>query len=293
MNEKRNFEKTPKEEMFSEEDDFLELTDEAAPMETGDSDIIMLHEEVSPEPAVGASEADILDLTEDVLLPDEVNDMDLLELLEEASDTAVADDDDDDILDLTEETPITAVNDSAGIRRSQKALSFPAPKNDEDILELSEAAPGEDFSEPATVPAEAAEGDADMEDILMLLEDESTESDKVIPPKESALAPRAKDLLEDGFELGEALDAAIDAEAAADKAAVGAMGMSLADASDENQLATLPVSNTQVEAALERVIERMLGEKMYRLLTAAIEKAVTNEIKRLKKLLASNLSDME
>jgi hypothetical protein len=108
----------------------------------------------------------------------------------------------------------------------------------------------------------------------------------------------ARDLVQDGFELGEALDLAIDKQLVADNDLVAALGLELG--LEEPPEKTGPghfdtgvpsVSAEQLEAAIERVMDRMLGEKIDRLLATAIENAVTREIQRLKRLLSEVLPD--
>jgi hypothetical protein len=51
------------------------------------------------------------------------------------------------------------------------------------------------------------------------------------------------------------------------------------------------VGDEQIEAAIERLIEAKLAEKIDALLNRSIEKAVSSEISRLKRLLTDSLSD--
>ena len=58
-----------------------------------------------------------------------------------------------------------------------------------------------------------------------------------------------------------------------------------------DQPTTFVISQKDLEAAIERVVETKLAAKIDALLTQAIEKAVTTEIDRLKRLLTDTLSD--
>ncbi|MGB5156856.1 hypothetical protein [Desulfobacterium sp. N47] len=55
----------------------------------------------------------------------------------------------------------------------------------------------------------------------------------------------------------------------------------------------LTVSPQQVEAAVERVVRRLLGDKIDSILIEVIERAVTQEIVRLKKVLRVNEEDFD
>ncbi len=55
----------------------------------------------------------------------------------------------------------------------------------------------------------------------------------------------------------------------------------------------LAVSPQQVEAAIERVVQRMLGDKIDAILIEIIERAVTQEIIRLKNILHVNENDLD
>jgi len=58
-----------------------------------------------------------------------------------------------------------------------------------------------------------------------------------------------------------------------------------------DQLPTFDIPQKDLEAAIERVIETKLAAKIDTMLTQGIEKAVTTEINRLKRLLTDTLSE--
>jgi hypothetical protein len=65
--------------------------------------------------------------------------------------------------------------------------------------------------------------------------------------------------------------------------------LATAEDSEDIPMATAAsLSPEQLEAALERLVDKQLGEENNRLLTAAIEKAVTEEMDRLRRLFAGN-----
>ena len=54
----------------------------------------------------------------------------------------------------------------------------------------------------------------------------------------------------------------------------------------------VPLTEAQVEAALERTIEKIYGEKIEQLMIRTIEKTVTREIARIKNALLEDDDDM-
>ena len=134
-------------------------------------------------------------------------------------------------------------------------------------------------------------------DLIELLEEvpasEITAEDILALSGDSVPQPiqHAKDLVQDGFELGEALDLAIDNQLVVTHDLVSPLGPGM-DAPFEkarpghSDSGVPSVSSEQLEAAIERVIDRMLWGKMDHLLATAVENAVTREISRLKRLLS-------
>jgi hypothetical protein len=268
------------------EDDVLELTEEA-PGDDVNNGLTALSEKLTADvndaaddrvleltmelPEAEATDADPLALSEEILsLENSAED-----ILELSAEVPAAAGEDDDVLDLSDEAPPMAEAGDDVITLSTEA-PFVAD-NDEDIIDLSDEAS----------PMEEAGGD------------ETAETDTV----SGNIAPKgiqhAKDLVLDGFELGEALDFAIDKEMIAKNDLGTALGLGLGLESDSSEEARSgvsdsgapPVSSAQLEAAIERVIDRMLGSKIDLLLTAAIEKAVSREIMRIKRLLSETLPD--
>jgi hypothetical protein len=211
-------------------------------------------------------------------------DEEILDLDMEA--TPMEEDDEGDILTLVDEPagqPEETPQDEEILDLDMEATPMEEDEED-DLLSLLDEPAEEPISEPAASAASSEE------DHMMLLfdEEETPESDSSPAAGEAAPSPRAADLLENGYELGEALDEAIDR-------AADSPGQPEADAetyfsSEEGTTGgpatgEFPVSPQQLNAALERVIEKKLGEKIDRLLAMALEKAVSNEIERLKRRL--------
>lgn len=65
------------------------------------------------------------------------------------------------------------------------------------------------------------------------------------------------------------------------------------DTESQKEFEKLSVSPQQVEAAIERVVQRILGDKIDSILIEVIERAVTQEIIRLKNILRVNEDDFD
>lgn len=65
------------------------------------------------------------------------------------------------------------------------------------------------------------------------------------------------------------------------------------DTESQKEFGKLSVSPQQVEAAIERVVQRILGDKIDSILIEVIERAVTQEIIRLKNILRVNEDDFD
>jgi hypothetical protein len=67
--------------------------------------------------------------------------------------------------------------------------------------------------------------------------------------------------------------------------------MTVQDETAADKAPSFEIPQGDLEAAIERVIESKLAEKIDGLLNSAIEKAVTVEIDRLKRMLTDTLSE--
>jgi hypothetical protein len=323
------------EEIPSSEDasgDILELSDDAPLMEESERDAFTF----SKEPAGGMEKDDDVINLEDVELLVEETEDDVLtfsggsadaaqegdsvldlehvkSLMEESEDdvfTFSADPAEvmeigDDVLSLSDE-PTVVADESDDVLNLGNVESL-MDEAESDVLSLSD--------EPTVVADEPLHGSAavfgqdsglgvandaffDINELPTLQPDDPFETDGVPGSGIPKPIQHAKDLVQDGFELGEALDLAIDKQLVVNNDLVAALGLGLGldepseEARSGHSGSGVPsVSSEQLEAAIERVIDRMLGSKIDRLLATAVENAVTREIKRLKRLLSEILPD--
>ena len=259
-------------------EDILELSDDASLMAETEKDLLTLSDEVSSASEEADDIDDILDLDDEAMLMEET-DADVVTLSDEV--TSVAEEA-DNFLDLgTVESLLAETGQESAAVSGNTSASRISNKNQFDMSEL---------------PTSLSD-DYDINELPTLLSEDLSETDTVLGEGASKGVQHAKDLVQDGFELGEALDAVIDKEIVADNDLVAALGLGLeyepaAEARTDRFDSGVPsVSSAQLEAAIERVMDRMLGRKIDQLLATAIEKAVTHEIKRLKRLLSETLPD--
>jgi hypothetical protein len=165
------------------------------------------------------------------------------------------------------------------------------PLEEEEIIELTEE---------MIVTSEADEEPIELTEAI----DESFEQDETAP------VPSETQEMEEDVELADILDDDLDTELDVDEDAdddfVGSLGMEIdseevpePEAIEEGpeQVAAPPeqvaVTSGQVEEALERVIKKMLSEKIESILVEMIEKTVTKEIERLKSILLEDSTGSE
>jgi hypothetical protein len=146
-----------------------------------------------------------------------------------------------------------------------EAVNIPAEEPAVDIFETGET-PADDAMETTEVPPEEKAFETP------LPEDE-------MPEKDIALAGAMGIQLDPGkaLPMEPAEDGADTEPAAQDEAAA-------------DLKPPLEIPKEDIEAATERVIETKLGDKIDSLLNSAIEKAVSDEISRLKRMLTETLS---
>lgn len=159
---------------------------------------------------------------------------------------------DDDIIDLTEVVPESGDDDVielTHVMEQPDQAPSAIDQADEAAIPLTNTMIVE---EPATVAPEA--DDSSPEDIAPIIDLTET------------VAPEA--------ELP-AADLAVPLEAEAAKTKTAPIPVEEADAAP-------PISEAQVEAALERVIKKIYGEKIERLLVETIQRTIGQEIERIK-----------
>ena len=148
-----------------------------------------------------------------------------------------------------------------------------------------------DLTDKVTAPLETEEEIIDLTDMI---EEPSSQTLEISKPGQNGVIPGEKDQIDeaavaetiDDIQFGDALDEEIESEEVTDDF-VDALGMDLEEATgvEEKDLESLQaeaISLDQIEAAIERVLMKILPEKIETILVATIEKTVTKEINKLK-----------
>jgi len=173
------------------------------------------------------------------------------------------------------------------------------PQNDDDIIELV----AEVAKTDSTGPADSADRAAKQEPDIAAASEMNAESKETIAfDTASAVFPDSE------IKIGDDIDDELDFDEGAQDDFVNSMGMDLETDSAISQLpqeqeplpepapaetapgTTDAISSDQIEAAIERVVMKILPEKIDRILTAAIEKTLTREIEKIKALLLEDSS---
>ena len=247
------------------DDAIMDLTDEA-PLAADSDDILELTETADTSPDADSEE--VLDLTDTVEDTDAIDtDEAVLDLTDEAPPAA----DSDDILELTE----TA--DTFSDADSEEVLDLTDTVEDTDAIDTDEAVL--DLTDEAAVTQPPSFSPSpDEEDLLSMLAD--------TPPAAAATPeapPEKAELDAAGFQLDPARDLSLGPDS-------DTIEVELEAPDDpDNTPSDMPViviPRAQLEKAIERVVEDRLRDKIDAILTQAIEKAVTGEIQRLKRLIA-------
>ncbi len=301
-------------EETAEEIDSEEILEPASAVEEiageeNDEDILDLLSEVE-EAAEETDSEELLELTSEVgETTGEADDKDILDLLSEAEETA-EETDSEEILELTSE--VDEITGDEFVEQTESELHDASWERDEmiDEKEPEEISAQSDEEEPETI----SEISEDEEDLIDLLSDEpetaeepqhEAVTEEEIPKTTPAEVPEFQepsdvdsqtDLPEKdvelasvmGIELDPVRDLSLELNADIGDIEVDAEGL---EANESGKMPTFIIPKKQLEAAIERAIETKLSEKIDRLLTEAVEKAVTTEIGRLKRLLTDDLPD--
>ena len=253
--------------------------------EADDEDIIDLTDEVAL--ALPAEGEEIIDLT------DEVSGEEIIDLTDEVSSEPPAED--EEIIELTLEAD-AAEDDDTILEPADEGDSEPAPE-DEEITELALEADGTDENDEnllSLLPDEPETTEETQPDLVLDDETQETEmagafefqelteldTEENMPQKDVDLAGAM------GIQLDPARDLSLNPPGEGIEVEINGLG---AKASDKTQTVVIP--RELLETAIERTIESKLSDRIDRLLNAAIEKAVTTEINRLKRLLADDLTN--
>jgi len=183
------------------------------------------------------------------------------------------------------------------------------PKDDEDIIELTEVAsdtediddielPDYDEATSASEEEKVPELDDDILDNIVKLEDDLD--------KDIEIDHYLDDEFLDSTEVDSGLDVSEDKEqniSLEPEEEADDLGQLIADVVEDTQQESayeketasdtpefIPLSPEQVDEALERVIKKMYADRIDSILTEVIEKTVTKEIERLKALMLEDTS---
>lgn len=173
----------------------------------------------------------------------------------------------------------------------------------EEIIELTEeitiAAQDDDEIIELVDDADSAKQESDIPDSLEI----NTEPEEI-----NSSETASGDFPESEIRIGDDIDDELDLDEGEQDDFVNSLGMDLETDSEISQLpqeneflsepepdesapvATSAISADQIEAAIERVIMKILPEKIDSILSAAIEKTLTREIEKIKTLLIEDSS---
>jgi hypothetical protein len=241
----------------TEDEEIIELKEEAIDMSQDDEEIIDLLE--------AADEPDVDVITEGIVAqePESAQDPEIIELEEETFDVSQ---DDEEIIDLLEAA------DEPDVEDEKQGVIAQEVESSEEIITFTE--------EMSDTPQEIEE----IGEPFHITVDTSQE--------EENLADLTTDLLEEPGVLNDEFGQEVAADQALSDDFVDSLGMQLDSKEDisEDVLESEKVSDAQMEAALERVIKKMFYEKIDGILVEVIEKTVTREIERLKSILLQDAS---
>ncbi|MDF1593701.1 MAG: hypothetical protein P1P89_19515 [Desulfobacterales bacterium] len=207
---------------------------------------------------------------------------------------------------MTEEKDLNkSENASAGSTEKEEIIDLTdeiktTPQNDEEIIELMDEVVKTDSTDPAEDVDSAPQAEPD----IPAASEMSPETDETSAPE---TAPAA--FLDGEIKIGDDdIDDEIDFDEGEQDDFMNSMGMDLETDSAISQLPeeneSLPepapaetapintdaISSGQIEAAIERVVMKILPEKIDGILSATIEKTLTREIDKIKGLLLEDSS---
>jgi hypothetical protein len=244
----------------TEDEEIIELKEEAIDMSQDDEEIIDLLE--------AADEPDVEVIKQGVVAqePESTQDPEIIELEEETFNVFQ---DDEEIIDLLEAA------DEPDVEDEKQGVVAQEVESSEEIITLTEAMSDtpqeiEEIGEPLHITVNSFEEAEDLTDLHA-------------------------DILEEPGVLDDELGEEVAIDQALSDDFVDSLGMELDSKEDisEDVLEYEKVSDAQMEAALERVIKKMFYEKIDGILVEVIEKTVTREIERLKSILLQDAAGNE
>ena len=163
-------------------------------------------------------------------------------------------------------------------------------QSEEEIIQLTDVVEDEEITEVSGVKADTSEEEEKIDETTDWVTDAANET-KEIPDFDEALSfdhaldeDLEIDADEDDFadSLGMDLDSGPEVSGTPPEVSIEA------ESAEVESPESVTVSTSQLEEALERVIEKMLSAKIERILSEVIEKAVTKEMEKLKGILLDN-----
>ena len=244
----------------TEDEEIIELKEEAIDMSQDDEEIIDLLE--------ATDEPDVEVITQGGVAqePESAQDPEIIELEEETFNLFQ---DDEEIIDLLEAA------DEPDVEDEKQGVVAQEVESSEEIITFTEA---------------MSDSPLEIEEIGESLHITANTSEEV-----EDLTDLHAELLEEPGILDDELGQEVAADQASGDDFVDSLGMELDSKEDisEDVLESEKVSDAQMEAALERVIKKMFSEKIDGILVEVIEKTVTREIERLKSILLQDAAGIE
>ncbi len=309
-------------------EDIIDLIDIAEPVRTTDENII----ELSDIAEVSTSEEEVIDLTDEIIEEEGLDDLDLTEKVEDSIEELFDKDENIDLTQTTTESEIEDVKtafeplpaeadhahleDNDFVETTDSALPEDDEEMDVEIIEEVVDAENEIEAETETAEDEPYAGTPAIEDVGLAgdtkgtenIEDTEDTEELLIESESKAEFNPAKALgvqsdTADNFEIEKItsedqpefviipeepngkIDGKID-----DRDEIPESITQLEDVSREPELISL--SEEQIEAALERVIDKLYADKIEDLIIDVIHKAVTKEITKIKQALLDNTDNV-
>jgi hypothetical protein len=261
-----------------------EIIDLSQVVEGGDDDDIINLDNILEQPEQASDE------TDEVVIP-------LVDTIPTEETATLAEDIEDDVIDLEDVAATLEANlAEAEAEIPELPADEAAAEPDDEILDLLDVntldTPREEVLQPpstvdekeAALSEDPGDDIIDLEDVAATLKVDLPEPETEIPQLRSDEEAPVTKADEGGIDL---VDLAItdEEEPAAD--ILSAPVLPLATPISE----PVPLTEQQVEDALERVIEKIYGEKIEQLMIQSIEKTVKREIEKYKKALLEDSDD--
>lgn len=293
----------------AQDEDILELKDKIEDEPIDDEDIIDLLDTADEPPVEDQEERVVSETTQ----PDE--DEEILELSGEIPDSSENNEEIIDLMDAIEE-----ISSEIDMKSSPPDFSVKADNEedmvleeeiqdelmgDEDIIDLLDMAdkpPVQDQEEHVEIETEKLIEDEGIIELIDATGDTPQDIEEIGEPiSETVDTSEASvdifeiegDLLDESIDVDDNLDREIAGDPALKDDVADSLGIEIAPEEDvsEDKIKADRISDEEIEAALERVVKRMFYEKIDGILVEVIEKTVSREIERLKRILLEEEPD--